>query len=402
MNTFVELLLLGLYFLLISKQTLAQKSNLRTSGTIIDDPHCAEVTHLCRDVIQLDDMLILECLYSLDPNMLSKLNDDCQNVIWNHTASLTDNGNVKDALLQTCTDDLSTLRCSVDSAPGSYLKCILSNKEEIKNVNCLSLIERLENIAFYDYKWTGSFLDQCKDHIIKLNCGRLDQNGLSQSNTLECLQDHIKEIPDSCRREIFQLVEIQADNIKFDHQLYLACRDDHMRYCRQFAPGSGRIFKCLMQHREDRLTTRCHNHLLKRQKFIAQDYKISKGLMRACREDISKSHCRKQSSDLRSIHLAQILLCLENIIRNGTKIDPDCEAEIVEHRKMLMEDYRLSPEILDGCSKEITSYCKGVEFGGKTIHCLMDHARLRYKGKRIGDVCLRAVSYLKIFLIILI
>lgn len=363
-------------------------------NSITDDEKCLEVRRLCSDVRENDDMLILECLYSLDPNALSRLSKDCQDVVWHHTSAMIDNKNVKDSLLQICRSDLSKLDCSSDGAPGSYLKCLVNNKDEIPHPECISLIERFENVAFYDYEWITSFLLNCKGEISRLQCGRIDNNGLSQSETVACLQDHIADVHDVCRKEVFRLAEIQADNIKFDHQLYLACSEDYMRYCRQFVPGSGRIFKCLMQHRNDKLTAQCNHHLMRRQKLISQDYKVSKGLMRACRDDIKKSHCRKQTSEDRGIRLAQVLICLENVIRNGSKVDPDCEIEMVEHRKILMEDYRLSPEIVDGCAYEISNFCSGLEVGGKTIHCLMDHARLKNKNKRIKDVCQRAVCIL--------
>lgn len=79
-------------------------------------------------------------------------------------------------------------------------------------------------------------------------------------------------------------------------------------------------------------------------------------------------------------------------MKNSTTLDQECEVEMMDHRKMLMEDYRLSPEIVDGCKGEIERFCNGLEAGGKTIHCLMEHARMRKNNNRIGDVCQRAVS----------
>lgn len=400
MELIFNILLLCLFTFVLSKDVVPWNSvflNGRVKrgavrSTIKEDLKCVEVERLCTDVREHDDMLILECLYSLDPSALSRLNKECQDVVWHHTSMLIENNNVKDALSQVCRNDLSKLNCQSEGPPGSYLKCIVSNKDDITHPECTALVERFENVAFYDYQWITSFLQNCKGDISRLQCGRIDNNGLSQSETLACLQDHIADVPDLCRKEVFRLAEIQADNIKFDHQLYLACSEDYMRYCRQFVPGSGRIFRCLMQHRNDQLTSQCHNHLMRRQKLISQDYKVSRGLMRSCRDDIKKSHCRKQTSEDRGIRLAQVLLCLENVIRNGTKVDPDCEVEMVEHRKIMMEDYRLSPEIVDGCSLEISKFCSGLEVGGKTIHCLMDHARLKNKNKRIGDSCQRALE----------
>jgi Golgi apparatus protein 1 len=65
------------------------------------------------------------------------------------------------------------------------------------------------------------------------------------------------------------------------------------------------------------VTFQCQEHLTRRQKLIAQDYKISKGLARMCKDDIRASHCRRSVSEDKEIRLAQILLCLEGVIRNG-------------------------------------------------------------------------------------
>jgi Golgi apparatus protein 1 len=65
------------------------------------------------------------------------------------------------------------------------------------------------------------------------------------------------------------------------------------------------------------LILQCQEHLTRRQKLIAQDYKVSKGLARVCKDDIRASHCRRSVSEDKEIRLAQILLCLEGVIRNG-------------------------------------------------------------------------------------
>lgn len=136
----------------------------------------------------------------------------------------------------------------------------------------------------------------------------------------------------------------------------------------------------------------CQEQLSRRQKLIAQDYRVSRGLSRACKEDIRSNHCRKGVSDDKDIRLAQILVCLEGVMKNSSKISSECQAEMVDHRKMLMEDYRLSPEIMHDCAKDIVEFCSPIEVGGKTIHCLMEHARP--KKKRVEAVCQRALENL--------
>ncbi|KAJ8910173.1 hypothetical protein NQ315_016184 [Exocentrus adspersus] len=367
-----------------------------TKSSIVEDKSCNEVKSMCRNLSENDDLLILECLLSVDPDRLGNLNKECQHVIWNHRKNLIEDRNVKGALLATCSHDLDGLNCKSDGN-GNYLKCIVTNIGNIRNAECVQKIIRLENVAFTDYMWISSFLKHCTKDIDLLKCGRIDPQSLTQINTVSCLQDNVFNIEEPCRREVFHLSELQSENIKRDIQLYSDCSDDYARYCSDYQTGSGRVLSCLMQqmHQDQaKLKPICRQHLLRRQKLIAEDYRISRGLLKACKEDIKKTHCRKQVSSDKTVRLAQILLCLEDMVKNGTKIDSECETEIVDHRRMLMEDYRLSPEIVNNCKSEILGFCKGFKTGGKTIHCLMDHALLNTGNSkaRIQDKCMRALE----------
>ena len=45
-------------------------------------------------------------------------------------------------------------------------------------------------------------------------------------------------------------------------------------------------------------------------------------------------------------------------------------------RRSLLEDYKISPNIVTACDLEIKNYCgNGLQREGKTLHCLMDLAR---------------------------
>lgn len=275
------------------------------------------------------------------------------------------------------------------------MKCIVDGKDDIKiSKDCYDMILRLENVAFNDYQFVSNFLKDCNDDVDKFECGRLigsnDKETWSQYETISCLEGHFLNVSHLCRNEILKLARAQSDDIKFDKQLYTACSKDQLRYCRNVSPTQ--VFDCLSKHKLDTLTLSCQNHLTRRQKLMSQDFRISKGLMRACKEDVKKSHCRRQTSDDKSIRLAQILICLENVMKNGTNLDPDCLAEMRDHRRILMEDYRLSPEIVNGCSKDIQKYCTELQVGGKTIHCLMGVAQSRNFNTKLTDSCHRAVS----------
>lgn len=144
------------------------------------------------------------------------------------------------------------------------------------------------------------------------------------------------------------------------------------------------------------MTKKCQDQLFYNQRLMVQNYKNSKGLVKNCKDDIRRYHCRKGVAEDKDVRLAQILLCLEGILRNNSlSLASECTAEMVEHRKMLMDDYRLSPELMHDCANDIATFCKGVEAGGKTIHCLMDYSRPRKrKEKRITMICHRSLQKL--------
>ena len=86
--------------------------------------------------------------------------------------------------------------------------------------------------------------------------------------------------------------------------------------------------------------TQCREQLTRRQKLISEDYKVSKGLVKACKEDIRTYECYKDASTVkdRKVKLAQILLCLENAMHGGEPVSGECRAEMLDHRKSLLED----------------------------------------------------------------
>ena len=99
--------------------------------------------------------------------------------------------------------------------------------------------------------------------------------------------------------------------------------------------------------------------------------------------------------------LMQLLLCLEDTLKKGQHIQDDCRREMLVHRRMLMSDHELSPEIQDKCKKEMVEHCvslyqKGAsgnneQRGGRMIHCLLSAAR---KEPTFSKTCLSAVKSL--------
>jgi Golgi apparatus protein 1 len=103
----------------------------------------------------------------------------------------------------------------------------------------------------------------------------------------------------------------------------------------------------------------------------------------------------------RQLSLVNLLLCLEDRIKKGENVKDECRREMLVHRRMLMSDYALSPEIISDCKEEMMQHCpslttKGAsgtidQRGGRMIHCLLSAAR---KEKSFSAECLTTIKSL--------
>ncbi len=59
------------------------------------------------------------------------------------------------------------------------------------------------------------------------------------------------------------------------------------------------------------MSSNCQDQLRRRQRLTAENYKISRGLVKACKEEIRDNKCRKNVNPEKNVRLSQILLCLE-------------------------------------------------------------------------------------------
>ena len=96
--------------------------------------------------------------------------------MWQHIVTLIEDENLKDLAAQhNCTMEMARNPCPPGQKghTGNYLTCLLDRREDIQNVACQAFIQRLEWVAFTDYKLIAPFADACKIEIDRYKCGRL-------------------------------------------------------------------------------------------------------------------------------------------------------------------------------------------------------------------------------------
>lgn len=95
------------------------------------------------------------------------------------------------------------------------------------------------------------------------------QKDHKQGSTIECLSEHVRNLTKECHLQTLRVAELQvrrlrfyllffgqlsfsnlkADDYHLDRPLFLACRDDRERFCRNAQAGQGRVYKCLIKNK---------------------------------------------------------------------------------------------------------------------------------------------------------
>ncbi|CAN0329147.1 Golgi apparatus protein 1 [Lampetra fluviatilis] len=358
---------------------------------IAEEAACTDdVKHLCPKNTWGNNFAVLECLQD-NPEVDDKISPDCHHLLWNYKHNLTTDERFDVAAGEVCKTALQELKeCQGQERGKGYLiSCLIDNRPNITDYQCHQFVTRMTSIVFSDYRMICGFVENCKQDINRLQCGRIgaDPKDLhSQGAVVSCLEKALTDeneqnqgphLQEECKKSILRVAELSSDDFHLDRQLYFACHSDRERFCEKVTAGEGRVYKCLFNHKfEDDMTDKCRVALTMRQKLITQDYKVSYSLAKACRADLKKFRCTGENLPrAREARLSYLLLCLESAVHKGRQVSSDCQAEMLDFRRMLMEDFSLSPEIMLSCRGEIDTRCSGLHRKGRTLHCLMRAVR---------------------------
>lgn len=88
--------------------------------------------------------------------------------------------------------------------------------------------------------------------------------------------------------------------------------------------------------------------------MMGQNFRMSHPLLDGCDAELKNFKCvpSQQFTGSPNFHLSWVLLCLENAARaNPGKMTEKCQHEMLTHRKMMMSEFRLSPEVVLTCGR---------------------------------------------------
>uniref|UniRef100_A0A8C0YPU4 Golgi apparatus protein 1 n=1 Tax=Cyprinus carpio carpio TaxID=630221 RepID=A0A8C0YPU4_CYPCA len=411
-----------------------------TGWKLAEEQACRDdVTRLCPKHSWTNNLSVLECLQD-KKEVSSTSNDD--DLLWNYKLNLTTDPKFESVALEVCTSTMLELKECADEERGKgyLMSCLVDHRANITERQCHQYITKMTSIIFSDYRLICGFMDKCREDINTLQCGSIavgEKDLHSQGEVIACLEralvreaeqkDKAHQIKDECKKAIMRVAELSADDFHLDRYLYFSCRDDRERFCEHVRVSFSNSFLSSMHT--------CRNALTTRQKLIAQDYKVSYSLAKACKADLRKYHCNPDTSmpRAREARLSFLLLCLESAVHRGRTVTGDCQGEMLDYRRMLMEDFSLSPEIVlvtrgdkgtvdnlcqtalqtliqsadpgadyridralnEACESVIQTACKHIRSGDPMIlSCLMEHL---YTEKMVQD-CEHSLLELQYFI----
>ncbi|VDN05573.1 unnamed protein product [Thelazia callipaeda] len=367
------------------------------------------------------DMAVLECLQNVKLSETELLTAPCEHVVWNFKVNLTQDSQFRLASKIFCKDEIAVnsnlAKCTEKTEPGYSLSCFMDFILSLpKESRCFQFLDRSARLAFSDFRVVGPFVAVCKSTIERLQCGTLARPSSdakfrvphSQGYTLECLiskmyQAHEKDpkpaVDPACRHEIMRIAELQTEDFHLDRPLYFACREDREKFCKEVQSGQGKVLECLLNHRTDSMMEpECSTLLAERANMMGQNYRLLHPLLNGCSTELKEFRCAPSAlfSGSPNFHLSWVLLCLEDAAHSKPgKITEKCQHEMISHRKMMMSEFRLSPEVVLTCGRDIDMFCSprgDIEAEGRTLHCLMNHAQERNENQKLSPQCIQALQ----------
>jgi Golgi apparatus protein 1 len=95
---------------------------------------------------------------------------------------LISDDNLQESSHRACGTDLNELGCKASGGTGVLLACMIEHRESITSVPCRAFIQRMEWVAFSDFRIITHFTTDCRNDIKRTECGRMQAEKVCMCN----------------------------------------------------------------------------------------------------------------------------------------------------------------------------------------------------------------------------
>ncbi len=297
-----------------------------------------------------------------------------------------------------CKDDLKKFCSNVKPGKGRTHKCLRDNKDKVSKACKQAEFEQQLNEAKDINAKTNlskacqnDLKDICQIDVVKLE----KENKQDDGKALACLKKNLKKLSPACKAAEFKQIKEERSDIRLKFNLFMKCRVDMFRFCKDIPKGDGRRLRCLKDHYNDKkMSPMCKKELQSDIKVASLFAKASGKVAKLCKADLIK-FCGpdKQITDFNdrvvekgngrdNVCLMQNFKMLNSICRKAKM------QELVDESKT----YTAKPMLLHYCQGDLTSFCLkdkkdggvDVQEGGAVIACLRNHL------KQLSPLCKKA------------
>ncbi|XP_035770062.1 Golgi apparatus protein 1-like [Neolamprologus brichardi] len=370
----------------------ASLSRRRSTGwKLAEEAVCRDdLTRLCPKHSWNNNLAVLECLQ--DRKEDSEIAAECNHLLWNYKLNLTTDPKFESVAVEVCKTTISEIKeCAAEELGKGYLvSCLVDHRGNITDYQCNQYITKMTTIVFSDYRLICGFMDKCRDDINALKCGSISTGEKVRRRDVGLQRKKLVVFDECCL-----VIGGEAADVLWSRWSNICT-----------LAGEGRVYKCLFNHKfEDSMSERCREALTTRQKLIAQDYKVSYSLAKACKSDLRKYHCNVDTSmpRAREARLSYLLLCLESAVHRepGSSSIFYCVCAFAPKRQLQVliclshpvSLLRLDPILYKKCQSDASRLCHTHGWNetselmppGAIFSCLYRHAyRSLEQGRRVS------------------
>ena len=318
----------------------------------------------------------------------SELSTQCKLEVFRREVEESEDVRYDAFLAETCAGDKSTFCGDVVPGEGRVLACLESHVGAARfSAACRSAIDRRVVRRAADWRLDFALRKACAS-TAKSMCApelRAAKSKVSSSGAvLACLKrKHADgDVDDAaCVSEIEKKMVAAAGDIREDTALTLACKAELTTHCDGVAPGEGRLWSCLSEHRAD-ASERCEAMLFDREVWMSGDWRFKYALANECSSE-AQTLCPGVAAGG-----SRVIRCLQ-----GKLDDPSmgraCRRAVFADQKREHSDVRLHKELSRACAEDTATLCGDVEPGEGRVMACLKHKRVSVRAPECRFAVLR-------------
>jgi len=321
---------------------------------------------LCAGV-QPGDARVLRCLQ----DSREQLTYECRATLFDQEVRLAEDIDFQFPLKKACAAEIPRFCKDIQHGGARVIQCLLLHDEETEmSDECRTEVKRHETRAAKDYRLNYRLNKACDLEIDRL-CADVCSPFSGQAcegTVIQCLTQKAENVTDqACKKEIFIMEKIMANDVRADAVLQKACNSDISTFCADVEPGKGRVHECLRNHR-DKLSKQCAAEELKLNIIQSSDIRLRPGF-KDCSEEMNV-YCKDVQPGK-----GRMFLCLQS---NLAKVDfsQACKLRVEEKQSRQQNYYMLDFGVRSACKSTVDRLCSSVKGSGHgkaaVLKCLVE------------------------------